>query len=63
MAETSAKSTKARKQSIFTKVSQSVKAMFTTEEEAPTNFEISSPYNFKHNTHVKAVILYFYFFV
>ena len=31
------------------------KSLFVSDEEPEANFEISSPYNFKHNAHVKAV--------
>lgn len=44
-----------RKNSIFGKVSSAIVSVFgSNEAEPPRNFEISSPYNFKHTHHVQA---------
>jgi serine/threonine protein kinase len=42
-----------RRRSVFEKVTGAIKSVFGSDEAAP-NFEISSPYNFKHTHHVQA---------
>lgn len=47
--------TQQKRKSIFGKVTSAILNVFGTEEAAPApNFEISSPYNFKHTHHVQA---------
>lgn len=42
------------RRSVFTKVTDAIKGLFEAEEPAEPEFNISSPYNFKHTHHVQA---------
>eukprot|EP01039_Chlorochromonas_danica_P001491 gene1491-1625_t len=45
---------RAARKSVFQKMTSALFGVFGSEEPAKTNFEISSPYNFKHHAHVQA---------
>lgn len=46
-------SQEAPRRSVFQKVTSAIRNVFGGDEAAPQNFEISSPYNFKHHAHVQ----------